>query len=143
MRAPPREGGVEMTEVFADDTVLVRRVHIVAKTFQLVKKIATIERVKLGQEGGECIQLLEPPVEFPEGRETGQFLTGRVAHGVSRNGVAVEWLRYLGNDGHIDEKRIHGHHILKIRTCFVGKMEVPAKVVGLEDFSPEERRDSE
>ena len=52
MGPPAREGRVEMPEVFADNTVLVGRVHIVSEALKLVEKVTAVERVKLRQEGG-------------------------------------------------------------------------------------------
>ena len=81
MGTPAGKGRVEMPEVFADDAVLVRRIHIVAEALELVEKITAVERVKLRKEGGQHPQFLEPPMEFTKCREAGQFLAGRTAHG--------------------------------------------------------------
>lgn len=69
MGTPTRERGIEMSEVFADDAVLVRRIHIVSEAHELIEKVATVERVELRQEDRQCPHLLQSPMEFAESRE--------------------------------------------------------------------------
>ena len=71
MGAPAGESGIEMAEVFADDAVLVRRIHILAEALELVEEVASVEGVQLRQESGQRSQFFESPMEFAEGREAG------------------------------------------------------------------------
>ena len=95
------------------------------------------------QEGGQGSQLLESPMEFPEGREAGQFLAWGTAHGSRRNGITIKRVGNLGNGWHVYEKRIDGHDILQLRLFFGCKVDVLSEIVGLKYLPSKKRRDSE
>ncbi len=130
-----------MAEVFADDAVLVRRIHVVMQALELVEKIAAVERMKLRQESRQRPQHLKSAMEFTKRRNPGQFLLENVARGVRRNGVTVKRFGHLGYGGHIDEKRIYGRYIFQYRKSFVGKVDVLKTIVCLVNLTPKERRD--